>query len=86
MPGSTSVAQATETEEVIFERPATPSDKVKWLTASAVPVPVLQMVKDGVTPAGVILTGPMGQKTYRGPIQVREVEPEDWRDERYRAE
>jgi|GEM_PF-5039030 len=62
-----------------FERPATPSDNVNWLYAAAVPTEVLHMRSAGKTPDGQILTGPGGQKTYRGRIAARDTD-NSWRD------
>ena len=55
------------------------AQKINWLTAPAVPVQVLQMLASGQEPAGTIIDGPNGQRTYKGPIALRDVD-ESWRD------
>lgn len=56
------------------------AQQINWDMAPAVPIAVLQMVAKGQTPAGQIITGPMGQQTYQGPIRERSVSIGDWRD------
>ena len=57
------------------------TQNINWDTAPAVPVQVLQMINRGAVPAGRVIDGPMGQKTYVGPIRERSAAVGDWRDD-----
>lgn len=57
------------------------NSNIDWTRAPAVPALVLQMQAEGKTPAGQIISGPMGQQTYRGPIRERTLSAGEWRDD-----
>lgn len=56
------------------------TNEINWLNAPAVPVKVIQMKAAGQVPLGQIIEGPMGQKTYVGPIRSTPQPGNEWRE------
>jgi hypothetical protein len=60
-------------------RKARADEGINWINAPAVPVAVLHLLQAGKHVAGHIISGPMGQITYRGPVRAADVD-DNWRD------